>query len=168
MAAIEKALDTETWLKVEAASWVRTTGLFMLFMTVAILPIRMYPFYWATRLRLTSLLDLGIVGLLTLFAAVAAAVLLSQSRMAQAEKDADAVEIERGALQLQSISIPFGEVARIVTGSHPMWPLITRVVVETKAGKKTVFAWTGNKNEAAAIAARLRSIVGLEAPQAAE
>lgn len=168
MAAIDKALDTETWLKIEAASWVRPTGLAMLALTAGILPFRMYPFYWATRLQLSSLLDLGVVALLTLLAALAAAVLLSQPRMAQAEKDAGAVEIEGGALQVRSISVPFADVAGVVTCGHPIWPLATRVIVRTKAGKRIMFAWTGDKQEASAIAARLRSIAGVESAQPAE
>ena len=167
MGAIHTALDTESWLKIEPSGWVRATGWLMLGITAGVLPFRMYPFYWATGLKVTSLMDLAIVGAITLCAAFAAIVLFSQPRAAQAERDAGAVEIERGFLQVQEINVPFGEIKSVKTGAHPLFPFFRRISIHTNGGRRVPFAWSTDAREADEIAGKLQAIIGTPSPSAA-
>ena len=163
MLGIRKAVDTAGWLKVEPAAWVRPTGWALVIATVAIWLFRRYLLYWATGMKIAAgtagMVDLVVVLALTVLAALVAMVCFSQTRMAQAEAEAGAVEIERGWTQVEEISIPFGDVSGVTTGTHPLCPLLTRVIVQTKAGGKIPFAWTGSSADAKDIADRLMAVV---------
>lgn len=168
MSAIRIAVDNAAWLKVEPAGWIRPVGWVMVALAILIWPFRLYPFYWATGLLVSSVADLVIVSGLCVLAALEAVVLFSQPRMAEAEKESGSVEIERGWTEVEEVSIPFADISAVTTGSHPLCPLFKRVVIGTKAGKKVPFMWTGDAEEADSVAAKLRALVGVpeEAPAA--
>jgi len=168
MAGLHVTLDTDTWLKVEPEGWVRSTGWTLVVLGVCLYPIRMWPFFWATGLGITSLADPLIVLLLALLLFAGAALMFSQPAIAEAEKDAGEVIIESGFMQLQEVSVKFSEVSGITTASHPLMPSFKRVMVATSSGKKLSFGWSSDADEATHVADRLRALVATAASAPAE
>lgn len=160
MAAIEVGINTDDWYKIERAGWVGAAGWALLALGVGIFPFRLFPFYWLTGMRIETLADPIIVGVVALVSLLLSMAMFSQPRMASAEREGGRILLETGFTQVQETEIPFGEVASVSTGMHPLLPLATRVTVTTKAGKKVPFAWDMSKGTADGVAAALNAILG--------
>ena len=159
MAAIEVGINTDDWYKIERSGWVGAAGWGLLAVAVGIFPFRMYPFYWFTGLRIESMADPIIVGLIAIVSLILAMAMFSQPRMSSAERESGRILIETGFTQVQETEIPFAEVASVSTGAHPLLPIATRVSVVTKSGKKVPFAWDMDKGTADGVAAALNAIL---------
>ncbi len=167
MAAIEVGVNTDDWYKIERSGWVGATGWAMLALAVGIFPLRMYPFYWLTGLRIETIADPIIVGAIAAVALIVALVMFSQPRSASAERESGKILIETGFTQVQETEIPFSEVASVATGAHPLMPLARRVSVVTKGGQKVPFAWDMDKGIADGVAAALNAILSGGAAESA-